>query len=73
MILLIKLLLILQDKVLRIPVPFEEDQTEEKRYAKWNLWVKGNPTKLLRYWKFIAKSYKAVDDRTREFIIQKTQ
>jgi hypothetical protein len=58
------------NKVLRIPVPFEENETGEEGCAKWNLWVKGNPTKLLRYWKFIAKSYQPVDDRTREFIKQ---
>jgi hypothetical protein len=35
------------------------------------LWVKGNPTKLVRYWKFIGRGYTPIDDRTRKFIIDK--
>ncbi|KAL9647971.1 hypothetical protein ABK040_016877 [Willaertia magna] len=48
------------EKVLRIPVKREF----------WNLWVKGNPSKIMRYYKFIQKGYKPADEETRQFIIE---
>jgi hypothetical protein len=48
------------NKELRIPVGTPH----------WDNWVIGNPTKLLRYWKFIAKGYKPCDTATRDFIIK---
>lgn len=48
------------NKTLRVPVPWEDRM----------LWVKGNPTKLIRYWKFIARGYQPANKNTREFIIE---
>jgi hypothetical protein len=49
-------------KILRIPVVFD----------KWETWVRGNPTKLLRYWLFVSRGYEAVDEKTKNYIIEKT-
>jgi tRNA nucleotidyltransferase/poly(A) polymerase len=41
--------------------------------TKWDEWLKGNPSKLLRYWKFLSRKgrqYKPVDLETRDFMIQ---
>jgi hypothetical protein len=38
----------------------------------WDEWLRGNPSKLLRYWKFMSKgdlNYRPSDDLTRQFII----
>ena len=48
------------NRTLRIPV--------EKNL--WDFWMMGNPSKLMRFYKFIAKGYNA-DSDTRDFIINK--
>jgi hypothetical protein len=51
-------------KILRIPVS-KKDQKQE-----W--WFKGNPSKILRYWKFIARGY-TPDEETQKFVIEKAK
>jgi hypothetical protein len=53
----------IRKKILRIPVPKEN----------WENWVKGNQTKLIRYFKFIARDYKPADNETRDFIIRRAK
>jgi hypothetical protein len=48
---------------LRIPVAQES----------WSEWVRGNPTKLLRYWKMVSRDYSAADAVTRAFILATAQ
>ncbi|KAG2386076.1 hypothetical protein C9374_003225 [Naegleria lovaniensis] len=48
------------NKVLRIPV--------KEKYRIF--WAKGNPSKIMRYYKFLQKGYRPADDGTREFIIK---
>jgi tRNA nucleotidyltransferase/poly(A) polymerase len=51
-------------KIVRIPVT--------NKYQKQEWWFKGNPSKILRYWKFIARGY-TPDEGTRKFIIEKAK
>ena len=48
------------NNVLRIPVP----------RSRWEEWIQGNPTKLIRYWKFIGRGFKPVDFNTHEFMVK---
>ncbi|KAL9656324.1 hypothetical protein ABK040_005091 [Willaertia magna] len=48
------------EKIIRIPV-------KEKH---WSFWAKGNPSKIMRYYKFLQKGYKPADEKTRQFIIK---
>ncbi|KAF0978386.1 hypothetical protein FDP41_002901 [Naegleria fowleri] len=48
------------NKVLRIPV--------KEKYR--DFWAKGNPSKIMRYYKFLQKGYKPADESTRQFIIK---
>jgi hypothetical protein len=50
-------------RILRIPVTFD----------LWDEWVRGNPTKLLRYWLFVTRGYEAADEQTKAYIINKTK
>jgi len=38
-------------------------------HYQWEDWIKGNPSKLVRYWKFLAKGFSPMDKITRDFII----
>lgn len=49
-------------KFLRIPAPT----------PLWQQWCHGNPTKLLRYFKFVGRGWSA-DDTTRQFIVERTR
>lgn len=49
----------IQNHILRIPVCRD----------KWEVWIKCNPTKILRYWKMRQMSYIAEDQDTHDFII----
>lgn len=51
------------NKILRIPV----------EQSMWETWVNGNPSKLLRYYKFMSRGYTPACEETRKFIMRKWQ